>query len=423
FPFIICPQKAVDELFHYRDHYVENEGLEKAGQRTEDVRKLMIETSKKLENVKNDIKDKAVYHMLHGKILNVLPSHSPEAEEALSKAVKLDPKLVEAWNQLGESYWKSGNVTSAKNCFTGALNHSKNKVSLRNLSMVMRQLGGAGQERARIVEESVEKAKEAVNLDIHDGTSWLILGNACMSLFFAAGQNPKNLKSSMSAYSQAEKDPVARDNPDLHFNRSVAYKYQEDYQSCLDGFNRAWQLDPSWKDPQTHLNDLIALLTNIVELTKAKGKMKPKKLQSLAQSIKEEDLGPYSGGTYTSPLGKTINLQRCKLCELKQDVNSERVVTGKVVCTVTHSEPVPFIFCMVDQEETCIPVSVYNLAQGSGVKIGDSVAIPEPYLQNVKSFDYSSIRVDSPLVLVVNGKKFGIDKQAPSQLAVSAMCD
>lgn len=39
---------------------------------------------------------------------------------------------------------------------------------------------------------------------------------------------------------------------------------------------------------------------------------------------------------------------------------------------------------MVDDDETCLPVTVYNIAQGSGVKIGDSVAIPEPYLQNVK---------------------------------------
>lgn len=39
---------------------------------------------------------------------------------------------------------------------------------------------------------------------------------------------------------------------------------------------------------------------------------------------------------------------------------------------------------MVDDEETCLPVTVYNIAQGSGVKIGDSVSIPEPYLQNVK---------------------------------------
>ena len=31
----------------------------------------------------------------------------------------------------------------------------------------------------------------------------MILGNAYLSLFFAAGQNPKSLKQSMSAYSQA----------------------------------------------------------------------------------------------------------------------------------------------------------------------------------------------------------------------------
>lgn len=40
-----------------------------------------------------------------------------------------------------------------------------------------------------------------------------------------------------------------------------------------------------------------------------------------------------------------------------------------------------------------------------------------------QEFDFRSIRVNSPIVLVVNGKKFGIDKQAPSVLAVHAMCD
>lgn len=38
--------------------------------------------------------------MLTGKALNVTPDYSPKAEELLSKAVKLEPTLVEAWNQL-----------------------------------------------------------------------------------------------------------------------------------------------------------------------------------------------------------------------------------------------------------------------------------------------------------------------------------
>jgi hypothetical protein len=38
---------------------------------------------------------------------------------------------------------------------------------------------------------------------------------------------------------------------------------------------------------------------------------------------------------------------------------------------------------MVDDDQQCLPISVYNLSQGSGVKIGDSVSIPEPYLQTI----------------------------------------
>ena len=38
---------------------------------------------------------------------------------------------------------------------------------------------------------------------------------------------------------------------------------------------------------------------------------------------------------------------------------------------------------MVDKEGTCFAVTVYNIAPGYGVKIGDSVAIAEPFLQEV----------------------------------------
>lgn len=91
----------------------------------------------KLSSFSDSINDKAVFFMLQGKTLNVLPSYSPEAEEALSKAVKLDPKLVEAWNQLGENYWKKGKVPLAKNCFTGALNHVRNKYEICKKSLIL----------------------------------------------------------------------------------------------------------------------------------------------------------------------------------------------------------------------------------------------------------------------------------------------
>jgi tetratricopeptide (TPR) repeat protein len=69
------------------------------------------------------VQGKAQALMLTGKALNVTPDYSPKAEELLSKAVKLEPELVEAWNQLGEVYWKKGDVAAAHTCFSGALTH------------------------------------------------------------------------------------------------------------------------------------------------------------------------------------------------------------------------------------------------------------------------------------------------------------
>ena len=48
----------------------------------------------------------------------------------------------------------------------------KNKVSLRNLSMVMRQLKTKPDDRQKLIADSVEKAKDALQLDVSDGTSW-----------------------------------------------------------------------------------------------------------------------------------------------------------------------------------------------------------------------------------------------------------
>lgn len=60
------------------------------------------------------------YYLL-GRALNIHPAFNPEAEEALSKAIKLDPSLVNAWNELGECFWKKNDMEEAKNCFNGAL--------------------------------------------------------------------------------------------------------------------------------------------------------------------------------------------------------------------------------------------------------------------------------------------------------------
>lgn len=39
-------------------------------------------------------------------------------------------------------------------------------------------------------------------------------------------------------------------------------------------------------------------------------------------------------------------------------------------------------FCIIDKNKTCVGVTVYNIAPGWGVKIGDSVAIPQPHYRH-----------------------------------------
>ena len=81
------------------------------------------------ENIDEETLEKKAYRTyLKGRVLNVAPDHCPEAEQLLSKAVKLEPNLVNAWIELGECYWKRGEVETAKTCFEGALSHVSNEV-------------------------------------------------------------------------------------------------------------------------------------------------------------------------------------------------------------------------------------------------------------------------------------------------------
>lgn len=73
----------------------------------------------------DQFKNTAEYLLQKGRCLNVAPDFSAKAEECLSRAVKLQPGLVEGWNTLGEQYWKKGDLMAAKNCFTGALQQVK----------------------------------------------------------------------------------------------------------------------------------------------------------------------------------------------------------------------------------------------------------------------------------------------------------
>src|SRR5438132_1261094 len=77
---------------------------------------------------------------------------------------------------------KKKNIKKSKNFL-----QEKNRFVLRNLSIITRQLASKitdRTERNRMIEESIQYAKQAVELDVKDGTSWCKFSFFPQSIFF-----------------------------------------------------------------------------------------------------------------------------------------------------------------------------------------------------------------------------------------------
>ncbi|XP_065676651.1 tetratricopeptide repeat protein 5-like isoform X1 [Hydra vulgaris] len=415
-------EDLVNQLIEFKENYASNFGSKN---KNDDVEKRLKDVLLELDQLQLMIDNKAKFFCLRGKALNVLPYFDSRAVESLSKAVKLDPTLIEAWNELGESYWKDKKIEEAQNCFQGAINKNKNKVSLRNLSMVQRQLGSDFNSRVSHVKESVSTAKEAVALDLTDGRSWFVLGNAYLSLFFYAGQCPKVLKQSLAAYAKAESDIREVNNADLYYNKAVVLKFQELYEEALKCYKKASLLAPSWNDPKENIDDLYNRLKTTVEMIENKGYHKSKKLNLFTSQLKDSDFGIYSNCFYKNSSNQVVAIKKVLISDLNLFQNNDVAVCGKVIAIIPVKDGVPFSFIMMDSALSCIAVSVFNLAVEKGLIVGDTVAISNPFVQDhnvtteTQIFSYKSIRVETPLVMMINKRKVGPERLAFSVLTVA----
>lgn len=113
----------MEAVYSFRDRYFENHKIEDAINKNTETEKLLEDNLKIFNDHENFVKvcDRARYSFLKGKLLNVVPKYNKQAENLLSKAIKLDPKLVDAWNELGECYWKNDDLKKSVSCFEGAL--------------------------------------------------------------------------------------------------------------------------------------------------------------------------------------------------------------------------------------------------------------------------------------------------------------
>lgn len=202
---------------------------------------LALLDTKPLDLVQNK-KEKAQLLFMRGKCLDFLPEYTKQAEENLSKSIKLMPTKREAWDALGHVYWKKNDLHQAKKCFEGSLEQEENNASaLRHLSMIYRMLqtNSEGEridleDRKKNYKHSIKLANQAVSLDMMDSQSWYVLGNAHLTNFFTNNESPAELEDALKAYAQTERN-LKEPNPDLFFNRAIIYEYLERYnEACRD---------------------------------------------------------------------------------------------------------------------------------------------------------------------------------------------
>ena len=112
-------KKKVEELYHFRDHYFENHDISEAADKPERIQEKLREVLTVFDDLESEavLADRAVFLYLKGRALNVTGEFSSGAEACLTKSVKLNPDLVEAHNELGESYMRKHEWTQARICF------------------------------------------------------------------------------------------------------------------------------------------------------------------------------------------------------------------------------------------------------------------------------------------------------------------
>ncbi|KAM1722087.1 hypothetical protein ACFX11_020857 [Malus domestica] len=385
--------RAAEALYLLRDTYFPADPDDKISRLNADSDlALNLLDSIPLEQRKHPAQ-RAKYEYLRGKILDVLPNYRKEAEDHLSKAVKLNPSLADAWLCLGNCIWKKGDLSSAKNCFTLALSKGPNRQILCQLSMLERKMAQGTDNEAELVDESIQHAKEAVTLDVKDGNSWYNLGNACLTSFFVTGAwDHSKLLQSLKAYQNAEKDERMQSNPDLYFNCATVNRYLENYERALSGFEAAALKDPGLNATE-EVQKIVSLLDRLDNLLR--GHARSKRLLSLASSLAAVNLNS--------------SYRRATVDILSEGLNKSVALVGKVLFFIKHDNVAPLYYLACDSNQICFVVSVYGI-QYDSIKEGDQLTILEPFHRRFKFswkekfYEFKSFRVDFIEQLLVNGK-------------------
>jgi len=389
-------QQAVHELKEFHDNFLSSNTDQKETpntliSRTNKVREKSEDVLKQIDDELNSQTSdarKSTLLLLKGKLIQLVDSeYSKAAAEALKKSVKLDPTYTEAWNELGESYWRNGDAIQAKNCFEHAVKHSntKNADSLCKLSMILRQISyqptdEGNKERSESLLKSLDLARKAIKLEINNGNAWYTLGNAYLNMVTVGAGD---VRQAITAYKKAEDvDVNQKFNPDLHFNKAQLLMYRCDFTQALEEFRISARIDTTWTEASEKVEAIETHLEIIAEQIRTKGKLKPRKLEQMKKKLKNPEN------------------ERCGLVIASTSPNAHLLAFSAILLMPN---------AVKDSPDKFVVVRVNNLKDS--VKIGDTLEFSkEVVVQNSLTLvrgkqvklDYVSIKAPNNELLVNN---------------------
>lgn len=360
---------------------------------------------------------------IEGSVESMTSNDSASAERMLSKALKLDPTNVKAWNALGTVFWKKGDLIQAKRCFESGNTRKQNKVSQREISMLMRdsrmvksQGKGTSSELAKRrrdnILESIKLAKKAVSLDVKDGRSWYYVGNAYLSQFFDVTKSIEDLERALRAYKASEKCGEGKRNPDLHYNRANVLKFMERYEAAAESYKHASEIDKTLP-AETALFNMKRRFLNVVSLVQKRGTTKPKQFKTIVSNLKKSREALISHPSIKDVYCDVVTFD--DLMSSQDDVVSDeddkkvKAVCAKCLHVARSGEEPPATLIVTDSNGTVMAVSVYNLSLDAIQYASkcDKITIVDPVVSETKWSgvgSYRSVKISDPRHFLVDGK-------------------
>lgn len=298
-----------------------------------------------------------------------------------------------------------------------------NKFALRSLAMIYRQLcinDALNKEimnasKEELIMKSLTCAKNAIKADLADGLNWFSLGNTYFNLYFSSSVNEDHLiKQCLSAYSKASNDPSVLLKVDFLYNYAITLEISEDYERALHYFNEAIKVDPTFLDAKENYEKLRTFLKAINDMVNNKGSLKVKRINALITNL-NKFIGNHFNGNANGLISNLKSSNLITISELINGSNKEAILNVKVIASINTDRMTSSAFCVIDDQQTCAALTIYNMNPDKMPKLGDTLTVSEPMFKLVNfEFDnehyrYKSIKVRNPLCLLINGRQLTID--------------